>query len=911
MSDSDFSRRNFIKNSVTLVGSYPLLGNFFDDIVMVELAPEDGVKLTWLNKTAHQSFGGATCGVCWRKGKVNKKNGFVAIDSQNRSIDVQSWPLAYWPDGSLKWTGHAFSNTIASSENIFIKPVKSTSIIKGLTVTESSEEIIIDTGVIRCVIAKKGEIFLRSVSRNQKEIIKNGKLILLLQDQPDNETSQVISKETFQGTITEAKLEQQGPIKTVIKITGTHVLQKNGKQLIPFVVRMYFYHNGDSIRLLHTLIYDGDESQHFIKGVGLSFNVPLKDEQYNRHVRFINSEHDGIFAEAVKGLTGLRRDAGKEIKEQQLSGKAVTTSAFPGSVSGRLQYIPSFGDYTLYQPDAGSFTIRKRTSVNHSWIHSAQGHRAAGVVYLGTPNGGMVAGIKNFWQSFPAQLDIRKAGEDIGVVNLWLWAPDAPAMDLRFYHDGMGQDTFPKQREGLEITYEDYEPGFGTPKGVARTSEVFIWAVDATPSRESLLEMAAVVQNPPTLVCDIMHLEKEKVFGGNWSLVDRSTPEKVLIETQLDQYFEFYKKQIDQHKWYGFWNYGDVMHSYDADRHTWKYDVGGCAWDNSELSTDLWLWYYFLHTGRADVFRMAEAMTRHTGEVDVHHLGPFAPLGSRHNVMHWGCSAKQLRISTAANRRIYYYLTGDERVGDLMEEQVDAAKKLADIVPGRKLPNRKSSSPNLATSQVVSAGFGTDWGAIAAAWLTRWERTGDPSMKEKLINSMKTIALQPKGFFTGSGRLDLSTGKFMISEETSVSVSHLSAVFGLTETCSELIQLIDVPEFTRAWLQYCRLYNAPPEEQRNELGQTISGLNLQQGHSRLTAFAANHLKDENLAIRAWKEFYGRRERLDPVSIKINKLRGSEVLSPIDEAISVSTNSVAQWGLAAIQCLAYVGKFIQR
>jgi hypothetical protein len=32
-------------------------------------------------------------------------------------------------------------------------------------------------------------------------------------------------------------------------------------------------------------------------------------------------------------------------------------------------------------------------------------------------------------------------------------------MDLRFYHDGLGQDTYEKQYQGgLEITYEDYEP---------------------------------------------------------------------------------------------------------------------------------------------------------------------------------------------------------------------------------------------------------------------------------------------------------------------------------------------------------------------------------------------------------------------------------------------------------------------
>ena len=34
------------------------------------------------------------------------------------------------------------------------------------------------------------------------------------------------------------------------------------------------------------------------------------------------------------------------------------------------------------------------------------------------------------------------------------------AMDMRFYHDGMGQDTYPEQIEGLNITYEDYEPEF-------------------------------------------------------------------------------------------------------------------------------------------------------------------------------------------------------------------------------------------------------------------------------------------------------------------------------------------------------------------------------------------------------------------------------------------------------------------
>jgi hypothetical protein len=402
------------------------------------------------------------------------------------------------------------------------------------------------------------------------------------------------------------------------------------------------------------------------------------------------------------------------------------------------------------------------------------------------------------------------------------------------------------------------------------------------------------------------------VFGGLWSPVDNSTPAHAKLEGELSERFKYYEGQREERRWYGFWNYGDVMHTYDSDRHEWRYDVGGFAWDNSELSTDIWLWLYFLRTGRADVFRFAEAMTRHTGEVDVHHLGRFAPLGSRHNVLHWGCSAKQLRISTAANRRYYYYLTADERFGDLMREQIEAVRALVKIQPGRKLravrgggegdaPAAESKDSNFAV-----VGFGTDWGAVSAAWLTEWERTGDAKVRDRLVASMRTIGRQPRGFFTGSSRMNLTTGAFDISTNDRVSVSHLSSVFGLVEICAELLQLLDVPEFRKAWLDYCELYSAPAGEQKARLGQALRGTSLRQGHSRLTAFAAKTLGKPELAQRAWSEFTGGDGPYDRRPPTTKRITGPAVLRPVDEAAGVSTNGTAQWGLAAIQCLALVG-----
>jgi hypothetical protein len=128
----------------------------------------------------------------------------------------------------------------------------------------------------------------------------------------------------------------------------------------------------------------------------------------------------------------------------------------------------------------------------------------------------------------------------------------------------------------------------------------------------------------------------------------------------------------------------DWLGDADETRHVWRYDVGGyvClvprlpsfhqgslplsqAWDNGELGTDLWLWMSFLRTGRADVFRMASAMTRHLGEADFHHTGTFAGLGSRHHVTHWGDGAKEARITGSTLKRPFYYLTSTLTIQDL------------------------------------------------------------------------------------------------------------------------------------------------------------------------------------------------------------------------------------------------------
>ncbi|MDR7331154.1 Tat pathway signal sequence domain protein [Roseateles asaccharophilus] len=908
---TDFSRRRFFKTaSLPVAGIGGLAGITAGAAATTTAAPAlsaDTEALRWLDGAAPALPLGATLGLPWPRGQHKKGTEFNAADAQGKPLPLQTWPLAFWPDGSLKWTAHAFPAGVDTGAAPRIRAGKGTAVVAAkVSVKETADVIEVDTGVIRATLPRSGVQLIRSITRDGRDILRAATLIAQTDDKPDA-LQGAVTQTAFESRIAKLSVEQTGPVRAVVKVDGQH-RSAAGREWLPFSVRFYFHAGAEHVRVMHTFVFDGDDQKDFLRGIGLRFDVPMRDEPYDRHVRFAGQD-GGLWAEGVRNLTGLRRDAGAAVREAQLAGRATPPLEQWGPQVRKLHHrIPSWGDYTLSQLSADSFQIRKRTKPGHGWIPAAFGQRAPGSGYIGGATGGVAFGLRDFWQRHPTQLDIRNAITETAQVTVWMHSPEAPAMDLRFYHDGLGMETHEQELEGLEITYEDYEKGFGTPVGIARSSEITLWALAATPTRERLVQMAAAVQTPPQLAAHPSRYLQAGVFGKLWSLPDRSTPARVKIEDKLDFLFDYYKKQIEQRHWYGFWDYGDFRHTYDNDRHEWRYDVGGYAWDNSELSPDIWLWYAFLRSGRADIFRVAEAMVHHTADVDIYHAGRFKGLGTRHNVQHWGCSAKQARISTSANRRFYYYLTGDERIGDVMREVLDVDQKLDEVDPVRKIAGRVDKGP-----WPARIGFGTDWGSLVANFMTEWERTGDARWRNKLLRGMKGIAGMPNGFFTGSGGYEPTgpnEGALHNVSGNKLSASHLSAVFGGMEMMAELVDLIDEPAFRAAWLQYCTLYNAPRDEQVKALGAPHGGGNaLLVGHSRLTAYAAAQKNDAALAQRAWKEFW----MDDPRGVKTLKtvrVSGPLALNPVDEVPWVSTNDTAQWGLAAIQNLALVGEHLK-
>jgi hypothetical protein len=893
------SRRTLLTATLAAAGGVPAAAPESEPFVAPATEPgglravpaAEPVELHWLDgppgeSEAGAAAGGAAWGVPWPKGKLPAHTPLALTTRDGAPVAVQSWPLAYWPDGSLKWTGHAIGAG-GESDRYLLAPGEPQAPETPVTVRRRGADIVLANGTIEVRLATSGPVAIRELKRGDRVTAENGRLALRLQDRPDDETG-VPRQSAYQGYVERAEIEQTGPVRAVVRLSGSYRrTQGSARRILPWALRVYLA-AGEAVRLVHSFTWDADANRDFVRGLGLRMDVPLSDETYDRHIRF-GVAGGGVWGEPVRVLTGLRRDPGAAVDAAQVEGTATPPLAeWNTQVSGAYQQLAQWNDFRLFQGSAQHFTVAKRTTPAGRWLtHAGRGTRASGFGYVGGPSGGLGFGLTEFWQRFPRALDIRGAASGTAEVTVWAWAPEAPAMDLRHY------DTV---AHGLDLAYEDVQEGFSTPEGIGRSDEILLWAFASTPSRA----LIASWENPPQIVADPSTYHAAGVFG-RWSLPDHSTPARATLEKALDDQIAFYAGQVGQRDWYGYWNFGDVMHTYDADRHEWRYDVGGYAWDNAELGTDAMLWYAFLRSGDPAVFRLARAMTRHVSEVDTHHAGRFAGLGSRHNVSHWGDGAKEARIGESFTKRFAYYLTADELLGELMRSSLRADRTLLTVEPLREVLPPQTLAP-------TRLRIGPDWYALVSNWLTEWERTGDPHWRDRIVTGMNDIATFPAGLFTGEAGgavgFDPATGHLVnFNKGDYLGGYNLAMAFCGEQILWEALSLIDNPAFEAVFLDFARYVQAPSAEKIARYGFDFNPGVFPTIYSRVTAWAGSVLDDASLRRRGWTQFLNDPAGKPwPAAVTVS---GNVVPSPVQEipAGDFATNDAAQRALAIISLLA--------
>ncbi|KAJ5107132.1 hypothetical protein N7456_003807 [Penicillium angulare] len=869
-------------------------------------------NLQWLNGNGpHSLQHGVSFGMPWPRGLYSTGQTFV-IASGDSQWPLDSREIAYWADGSLRWTAHSVYGDIDYNEGYEVKGAPHPKEpLQGVKVKSQASQVSVKTqkGLYLRFSSPGSPSILESFEVDGQIICSNATVVASISGKPHTTRVDTVAVENHTFS------------RAVVKVSGA--VERAGESHLPFDVRFYIHSDASTLRIVHSFTHDLGSNTP-LTSLGLEFTVPLgQTELYNRHVR-LGGSNGGVLREEVKGLTGLRHGPTVQNRVDQADGRTVTLNENEWTrteLAKGVSYIPSWESYSLSQLSSDGFTIKKRTKPGCSWVKVTGGGRADGSAYVGSAlNGGLAVGMCDFWERYPTQLDLDNLASDQGTVTVWLYSPLAEPLETTPYHDGLGMDTYEKQLEGLNVTYEDFEPGFASANGIGRTNQLFLRPFTSTPSNEEFSNFSTLVRDPSRLVATSEHMYSAGAFHGCWAPgVSGTGAESMLKETQIEQnldlLFNFYHGQIEQNRWYGFWDHGDVQHTYDPYRHAWRYDVGGFAWDNSELSTDLWLWLYFLHTGRADVFKMAEAMTRHTGEVDVYHTGKFKGFGTRHGVQHFSDSSKQLRISNVLYRRIYFYLTGDERTGDLIFELQQCQNTLLALDSHRKVQKHADIPEGFAMTNI-----GLDCGPLAASWLTSWERRSEGWEKSKnlLIKLLDGISGLKHGIGNNAILLNPKTGDIQECPPPTPewAISHLSMLFGFPEIFAELIHYArhehpeTVSKFIKVYLSYCRAYNEGSKVQLEEFGfEFPADATWRQSHSTLTAFAAVEQESNDLGRAAWDQFFTTDGYKASHDWSILRTSAPEYFTNGEEAVWVTTNEVARYGVSAISNLANIRKYL--
>ncbi|MDC7685137.1 Tat pathway signal sequence domain protein, partial [Asticcacaulis sp. BYS171W] len=381
MPNLSLSRRHLLQVA-TAFGALSSVPWVAEAAAPVAAKPVSSTDLKWLDGKPN-AFEGGTLGVPWPRGTVKLSKGKTP-EFKLGDVPVQSWPIAYWPDGSLKWTAHAVAGG-APTDGLSLTAGKAATSAKAVSVKQAADAVTVTSGDLVWVVPTSGEYLIASATRAGRLTLKEAKLVALWQDQPDLDATGSVNQQKFTSKVTKVTVEQTGPVRAVLKVEGTHSSKEgggNGRDWLPFSVRLYFYAGSESVRIVHSFIYDGDPAKDFIRGLGVTAKTPMTEETHNRHIR-LSGDGVGVWGEAVRPITGLRRDAGKAPKAAQIEGKAVAVADLSKAVQDGLKWIPEWGDFSLSQLTPDGYTLKKRTRAGHAWIDSNAGTRTKGLAYVG------------------------------------------------------------------------------------------------------------------------------------------------------------------------------------------------------------------------------------------------------------------------------------------------------------------------------------------------------------------------------------------------------------------------------------------------------------------------------------------------------------------------------------------------
>ena len=605
-----------------------------------------------------------TRGVPMPSGVLHGTGALVVSDPAGVTVPAQFRVLSRWPDGSVKWVLVDFQADAASSGKAVYtltdERAGETGNLPGppppapsVRIEETENDLHVDTGAMRFRVGRHQYGLFHSVSHSNAGNRDDGQdpgvsdhsvsdhgtggdaWARISEGASDGRLKRRLygpgglCRASLAGDSYAASVEERGPLRTVIRLESAleadiPMHHYGGYRPLRCITRIHAYAGHAFVRVLQTYVFTCNPREVEIEDLAVDIPIPFS----------------GSLPNYAYGSSGVESDGSCGVDTGTLE------------LDERLRIAQ--------QKDNQVRVYRSRPETEKV---IAEGEVCEGWVTLGDGRSGVGIACRNMAEEYPRALEVTGDG---GMTVYARHDPDGGRLSLSRYAE--------------DVAWHEGEGVYADGTGIAKTTECYVLYFDEAHGAEAVETLRCALSRPHASVSPDWMAQCE-VAGGpddqTRSTEETDTGHEVnhqdltrAAERMLTGFADWLARNIQLGRWYGHLDYGDVRVDWDEKKDDWK-SQGRWGWCNSEWDPRHAIWIQYLRTSDPRYFGLAEAMTRHSTDVDTCHWHPFRPymVGGcyRHGVDHFSdepCASHTF----IDNWMDYYYLTGDGRTLEVIKE---------------------------------------------------------------------------------------------------------------------------------------------------------------------------------------------------------------------------------------------------
>ncbi len=639
----------------------------------------------------HPTHWPVTRGVPMPEGTLREPDDLAVVGPDGDRVPAQFRVLARWTDGSVKWvladfqakadsSGTATYNLMDDSVDEAPAPRRpstyNSTTYPSVRIEETEHELHVDTGVLRFKVDRHRYGLFHSVALNDgqrgeparvecgQDRVRAGDAWARIRE-GDSDGGLVrrlygpggLCRASLAGDSYGVTIEERGPLRTVIRMecaleADVPMHHYGGYRPVRCITRVHAYGGQAFLRILQTHVFTCNPREVEIEDLAVDVPTP-----------FTGSGPD--YAYGLNGIAAGTLDQGERLRVAQKKDNQVQV------MHGRT----------------GIERIIAEDEACEGWATLSDGTSGVGVA------------CRNMAEEYPRAIEMS------GVGRMTVYARHDP-----------GGSRLSLARYAEEVAWHEGEGMYADGTGIAKTTEFYVLYFEEDRREEAVKTLRCALSQPHLSVSPAWMAECEAAGGfaastsvdaGRQDIPAASSPDRERrpesnpgkegrpesnqeretrpnsaqtpdiqpsvvrsAERMLSGFADWLARNIRLGRWYGFLDYGDVRATWDEAEDDWKHQ-GRWGWCNSEWDPRHAVWIQYQRTADPQYFALAEAMTRHSMDVDTCHWHPFRPymVGGcyRHGVDHF--SDEPCASHTFIDNWIdYYYLTGDGRTLEVLRE---------------------------------------------------------------------------------------------------------------------------------------------------------------------------------------------------------------------------------------------------